>query len=87
MENEESIRAQIAGLSLQATVSRSERLDFDNLTRESLVATMERMRKTMSKYVERASATTGHRYHVECGEWRTRSKDIVVTVIVSRDAA
>ena len=79
-----STRSQIAGLAVGKCYSRSERLDFDTLTRADLQAANEGLRNAIGASVRRAQDETGHAYITEAGEWRTSSRDRVVTVIVTR---
>ena len=82
----DSIRSQIARLAVGESYSKSSRLNFDSLTREDLLAATESLRTTLHSPVRRAQEDTGHSYNIEVGEWRTRTKDIVITVIVTRQA-
>lgn len=81
-----SVRAQIAALDVGECYSRSQRLDFDMLTRAELQAANEGLRNSIAPAVRRAGNDTGNAYTVEAGEWRTTSRDLVVTVIVTRTA-
>lgn len=79
-----TVRSQIANLAVGECYSRSERFDFDTLTRRNLADATVSMRNALAPSVKRAEEDTGNEYKVEAGEWRTHSRDIVVTVIVTR---
>ena len=79
-----SVRAQLCSLMVGESYSRSERLDFDTLTRDGLHATLDGLRNALAPSVRRAQSETGNEYKVEAGEWRTYNRDIVATVIVTR---
>lgn len=81
-----SIREQLARLNVGESYSRSERLDFDNTTRADLDAVLLTQRNAIQTHIARAKAETLNDYVVESGEWRTRSRDIVITLIVTRVA-
>ena len=81
-----SMRAQIANLQMNETYSRSERIDFDTCTRDSLRDILESLRNTISPAVARARKQTGYEYMVEGGEWRTHDRDMIVTMCVTRTA-
>ena len=77
-------RRQIAGLAVGECCFRSERLNFDTLTRTELQATNEALPSAITPSAHRAAAQTGNIYTIEAGKWRTVSRALVVTVIVTR---
>lgn len=79
-----SIRAQVAALAVGECYSQSERLDFDSLTRNDLSVVAAAIRNALAPSVRRAADETGNEYTIEMGEWRTRSRDMVLTFIVTR---
>lgn len=82
--NEQTARAQIERLAIDESFSRSLRLDLDKLTRGQLQDVTDNLRSSMQSPTRRAHLATGNEYRIESGEWRTRNRDTVVTVIVTR---
>lgn len=80
-----SMRAAISRLGAGESYSRSERFDFDSMTRDGLAEANLKLRNTMKSASRRASEQTGFNYSVETGEWMTHGRDIVVTAIVTRN--
>lgn len=75
----------IANLDVGETFSRSERMDFDNLTKERLAGAMDMLRNRLQNPVNRARSKLGYEYIVEVGEWRTqRDKEIIITAVATR---
>lgn len=79
-----SERTLIARLDVDNSYSRSVRLDFDVSTKDSMLQVAENTRRSVGAAVTRAATQTGNTYTTEVGEWRTHSRDMVITVMVTR---
>lgn len=79
-----SLLGQLIGLDVGASVSRATRLDGDEATKDAIVAANADLRNGVAAAVNRAKRKTDNTYIVETGEFRGRSLDVNVVVVVTR---
>jgi hypothetical protein len=79
-----SIRQQIASLGEGESFSRCERLDYDRLTKESLIKAIATLRNSTQAAMRRAASDTGNIFTIETGDFWTRSRDLILAVVVTR---
>lgn len=77
---------QIADLEVGKSVSFAERLDGDEATKATIIATREKLLNSVAAAVKRARDKSGFTYTVENGEITTRSLDILCVVVITRTA-
>lgn len=79
-----SHRAQIEALDIGETFSRAARFDPDIVTKDVPPQVLRGIRMSLQSSVFKVQRRTGARYTIECGEFRTASRDIVVCAAVTR---
>jgi hypothetical protein len=80
----DSIRSQLSRLAIGESYSRAVRLDFDTTTRDGVTDALNAMRNALKSSIHNTAEETGFEFLMEYGEWLTRSRDIVLNVIVTR---
>lgn len=79
-----SIRHQIASLNAGESFSRCERLDYERLTKDGLIKAIATLRNTTQAAMRRAANDTGNIFTIETGDFWTRSRDLILAVVVTR---
>lgn len=79
-----SMRAQIGALEIGESFPRVQRFNYDVLTRHDLRVAINSLRNAMISALTRAKIETGNEYTIEQGEMFTRSKDLLLIVVVTR---
>lgn len=84
LDDVQSYRAQIEGLEVGESFARAIRFDADETLKDIPAEQMRAMRLGMQPTVYRIQQRTGFRYTIECGEFRTQSRDIVACMAITR---
>lgn len=79
-----SYRAQIEDLEVGETFARAIRYDADETLKDIPAEQMRAMRLGMQPTVYRIEKRTGFKYTIECGEFRTQSRDIIACMAITR---
>ena len=74
----------IAELAVGASESSAVRLGFNDHSKEFVAEELDRLRSTMNKAASLASKRSGSTYVTECGVFFTRSGDLVLTAVATR---
>jgi len=83
--DETSQRAQIENLDVNGEAfCRAKRFDADETLKDTPAALLSVWRNAVQATVLRIEKRTGHKYTVECGEFRTQSRDIVACMAITR---
>lgn len=79
-----SMRLQVGALEVGESFPRVQRFNYDVLTRHDLRAAISSLRNAMLSALTRAKEDTGNEYTIEQGEMFTRSKDLLLLVVITR---
>ncbi len=79
-----SMRALIEDLEPGDTWSRTKRYDADETPKDLPIKALRAMRQSIQATVFRITERTGNEYKIEAGEWRTQSRDMMITLAVTR---
>ncbi len=79
-----SNRAHIQALNVGESFSRATRFNGDRINKDMLNAAERGLRLATQPTVHRVARSTGHKYTIECGEFMTRSRDLIVCLVVTR---
>lgn len=83
-EDKLSYRAMIEELAVGESFARAARFDGDEVTKDTLSRASRMMRLATQPTVNRVARRTGQEFTIECGEFRTQSRDIMVVLVVTR---
>lgn len=79
-----SIRAQIEGLDIGETYARAARFDADDVSKHVPAEVLSSIRTSLQSTCHKVEKRTGVKFTIECGEFRTASRDTVVCAAVTR---
>lgn len=79
-----SMRSMIEGLDIGETFARAHRFDADSTPKDAPFEAMNALRLSLQGTVHRISTRTGNAFTIESGEFRTRSRDIMACLCVTR---
>lgn len=79
-----SMRIQIEELPIGETWPRAARFDADVVGKNVPVMALQAMRNSIQATVKRIADRTGMSFTIEGGEFRTKSRDIIVCLCVTR---
>lgn len=83
----DKLPAQLAALDPGESVSKVKRLALDSLTVEDLLRWKRKMRNDASAAIQRAKRrAAGAEFKAETGDFRTETDDIIVCVVITREA-
>jgi hypothetical protein len=84
IEDKLSYRAQIEELAPGESFARACRFDGDEVTKTGLQEASRGLRLATQPTVHRITKRTGQQYTIECGDFRTLSRDVVLCLVVTR---
>lgn len=84
IEEKPSNRAQIQDLAIGESFARAARIDGDFATKDRVHDASRGLRLATQPTVHRVSKNTGQKYTIECGEFRTASRDVIICLVVTR---
>jgi hypothetical protein len=76
--------ASIKALNVGECFSRAVRFDGDRLNKKALSAAESGLRLATQPTVHRIAKATGRVFTIECGEFTTRTRDLIMCLVVTR---
>lgn len=86
VEEKPSNRLQIQDLAVGESFARAARFDGDEVSKDMLSEAARALRLATQPTVHRVTKMTGQKYTIECGEFRTLSRDVIICLVVTRTA-
>lgn len=83
-EPTQTFRSLIEDLAVGESYSRAVRRDADQLMKDEIPQIIESLRNSIQPTVYRVGMDRGRIFTIESGEFRTRSRDIIICVVVTR---